>query len=70
GGYSRVVTWLDQGTLGIVAAEAYDTRANFKKTFHPKNFKKVNGQWQLKEMEIINEQTDSKSSLTFDVEVQ
>ncbi|KAF0170013.1 MAG: Uncharacterized protein FD161_4844 [Limisphaerales bacterium] len=70
GGYSRVVTWLDQGTLGIVAAEAYDTRGKLMKTFQPKTFKKVNGQWQLKEMEIINEQTDSKTSLVFDVEVQ
>lgn len=70
GGYSRVVTWLDQDTLGIVAAEAYDTRGKLMKTFQPKTFKKVNGQWQLKEMEIINEQTDSKTSLIFDVEVK
>ncbi|MFM8469191.1 MAG: outer membrane lipoprotein-sorting protein, partial [Limisphaerales bacterium] len=33
GGYSRVVTWLDQGTMGIVAAEAYDTRGKLMKTF-------------------------------------
>lgn len=70
GGYSRVVTWLDQGTLGIVAAEAYDTRGMLLKEFQPKSFKKVNGQWQLKEMEIRNEQTDSRTSLVFDVEVQ
>lgn len=70
GGYSRVVTWLDQGTLGIVAAEAYDTRGKLLKEFQPKSFKKVNGQWHLKEMEIRNEQTDSRTSLVFDVEVQ
>lgn len=70
GGYSRVLTWLDQGTLGIVAAEAYDTRGKLLKEFHPKSFKKVNGQWQLKEMEIRNEQSDSRTSLVFDVEVQ
>lgn len=70
GGYSRVVTWLDQSTLGIVAAEAYDTRGKLLKEFQPKSFKKVNGQWQLKEMEIRNEQTDSRTSLVFDVEVQ
>ena len=70
GGYSRVVTWLDQDTLGIVAAEAYDTRGKLLKEFQPKSFKKVNGQWQLKEMEIRNEQTDSRTSLIFDVEVQ
>lgn len=70
GGYSRVVTWLDQQTLGIVVAEAYDTRGQLLKVFEPKRFQKVNGKWQLKEMEIRNEQTDSRTSLIFDVEVQ
>jgi len=70
GGYSRVVTWLDQDTLGIVVAEAYDTRGQRLKVFEPKRFQKVNGKWQLKEMEIRNEQTDSRTSLIFDVEVQ
>ena len=70
GGYSRVVTWLDQGTMGIVAAQAYDTRGKLLKEFEPKRFQKVNGQWRLKEMEIRNEQTDSRTSLIFDVEVQ
>ena len=40
------------------------------KEYQPKSFKKVNGQWQLKEMEIRNEQTDTRTSLVFDVEVQ
>ena len=70
GGYSRVKTWLDQDTLGIVAAEAYDTRGKLMKEFEPKSFRKVNGRWQLKEMEIRNEQTDSRTSLIFDLEVQ
>ena len=70
GGYSRVKTWLDQDTLGIVTAEAYDTRGQKLKTFEPKRFQKVAGKWQLKEMEIRNEQTDSRTSLVFDVDVQ
>jgi hypothetical protein len=70
GGYSRVKTWLDQDTLGIVVAEAYDTRGQLMKVFEPKRFQKVAGKWQLKEMEIRNEQTDSRTSLVFDVEVQ
>ena len=70
GGYSRVVTWLDQDTMGIVCAEAYDTRGKLLKEFEPKRFQKVNGQWRLKEMEIRNEQTDTRTSLIFDVEVQ
>ncbi len=70
GGYSRVRTWLDQDTLGIVVAEAYDARGKLLKEFEPKSFKKINGQWRLKEMEIRNEQTDSRTSLIFDVEVR
>ncbi len=70
GGYSRVKTWLDQDTLGIVVAEAYDARGKLLKVFEPKRFQKVAGKWQLKEMEIRNEQTDSRTSLIFDVEVQ
>lgn len=70
GGYSRVKTWLDQDTLGIIVAEAYDLRGQLLKVFEPKRFQKVNGKWQLKEMEIRNEQNDSRTSLVFDVEVQ
>lgn len=70
GGYSRVKTWLDQDTLGIVVAEAYDARGEKLKVFEPKRFQKVAGKWQLKEMEIRNEQTDSRTSLIFDVEVR
>lgn len=70
GGYSRVVTWLEQKTLGLVVAEAYDSRGILLKKFQPNAFKKINGQWQLKEMEMVNEQTDSRTTLVFDVEVQ
>jgi hypothetical protein len=70
GGYSRVKTWLDQDSLGIVTAEAYDSKGRLLKFFEPKRFQKVAGKWQLKEMEIRNEQTDSRTSLTFDVEVK
>ena len=70
GGYSRVKTWLEQKSLGIVAAEAYDASGKLLKEFQPKSFKKVDGQWRLKEMEIRNEQTDTRTSLIFDVEVQ
>lgn len=70
GGYSRVVSWLDQDTMGIVCAEAYDASGKLMKEFEPKRFQKVNGQWRLKEMEIRNPQTDSRTSLIFDVEVQ
>jgi hypothetical protein len=65
-GYSRVVSWIDNETLGIVQAEAYDANGKLLKEFYPKSFKKVNGQWELQEMEIRNDQTGSRTRLEFD----
>jgi len=69
-GYSRVVSWIDNDTLGIVQAEAYDTKGMLLKEFAPKEFKKVNGQWQLQGMEIRNVQTGSRTRLEFDLDNQ
>ena len=64
-GYSRVVSWIDNESLGIVQAEAYDFKNKLLKEFAPKSFKKVNGQWELHEMEIRNVQTGSRTRLEF-----
>ena len=66
-GYSRVVSWIDNETLGIVQAEAYDPKGKLLKEFYPKSFKKVNGQWELQEMEIRNDQTGSRTRLEFNL---
>jgi Outer membrane lipoprotein-sorting protein len=66
-GYSRVVSWIDNETLGIVHAEAYDAKGKLLKIFNPKSFKKVNGQWELQEMEIRNVQTGSRTWLKLDL---
>ncbi len=68
GAYRRVVTWIDNDTLGIVHADAYDFDNKLLKEFAPKKFRKVNGQWQLEEMEIRNEQTDTRTSIIFDLQ--
>jgi hypothetical protein len=65
--YSRVVSWIDNETLGIIHVEAYDAKGKLLKEFDPKSFKKVNGQWELLEMEIRNDQTGSRTRLEFDV---
>jgi len=66
-GYSRVLSWIDRETGGILEAEAYDASGKLLKVFEPKSFKKVNGQWELQEMEIRNVQTGSRSRLEFDL---
>jgi hypothetical protein len=66
-GYSRVVSWIDGETLGIVEAKAYDNRGKLLKEFYPKDFKKVDGQWQVGMMEMDNVQTGSRSRIEFDL---
>lgn len=67
GAYSRVVSWIDDETHGIVHAEAYDANDKLLKVFDPKSFKKVNGQWELQDMEIRNVQTGSRTWIKFDL---
>ena len=67
GAYSRVDSWIDNETSGIVHAEAYDANGKLLKVFDPKSFKKVNGQWELQDMEIRNVQTGSRTWIKFDL---
>ncbi len=69
-GYARVVSWIDSESLGIIHAEAFDSQNKLLKEFDPKSFKKVNGQWELQEMEIRNVQTGSRTRLEFDLKSQ
>jgi len=67
GAYSRVVSWLDVESGGIVMAQAWDVRDKLLKEFAPKEMKKIQGQWQLEEMEIRNVQTDSRTVVQFNL---
>lgn len=68
--YSRVVSWIDDESRGILHAEAYDTQNKLLKEFDTKKFKKVNGEWQLEQMEISNVQTRSRSQIEFNFDAQ
>jgi len=65
--YSRVVCWIDNETLGIVQAQAFDAKGKLLKEFAPKNLKKVKGQWQVESMVMDNVQTGSRTRLEFDL---
>jgi hypothetical protein len=67
GGCSRVVSWIDADSGGIVHADAYDAGGKLLKQFSPKEFRKVAGRWELEEMEIRNRQTGSNSRIQFDL---
>lgn len=68
-GYARVLSWVDIEHHGILRAEAYDRSGRLMKEFSIGGFKKVDGRWHLKSMEIRNERTDARTRLEFDLEV-
>lgn len=70
GAYSRVVSWIDTDSGGIVFAQAYDAAGKLLKEFAPKKVRKIEGQWELQEMEIDNVQTDSRTIIDFDLDGQ
>jgi hypothetical protein len=65
-GYSKVVSWIDKETTGPIAAEAYDAKGKLLKEFFVRRFKKFEGQWQLREMEIRNAQSKSTTRIEFE----
>ncbi len=63
--YSRVVSWIDEETLGVLMAEAYDAGGRMLKQFEVRGFKKVAGRWQVREMELRNRRTKAGTRLEF-----
>ena len=66
GGYARVVSWIMvERPHGIVHADAYDAKGEVLKRFDPKSLEKVEGEYKLEEMEILNRQTGSQTFIKF-----
>jgi hypothetical protein len=66
GNYARVISWVDKESGGIILAEGYDHGNKLLKEFSIGKVTKIEGQWQLEEMEIRNVQTRSRTRLEFD----
>ena len=68
GGYARVVSWvMFESPHGIVHADAYDAKGDLLKRFDPKSLEKVQGEYQLEEMEMRNRQTGSRTVIKFEL---
>jgi hypothetical protein len=68
GGYARVVSWIMiESPHGIVHADAYDAQGEVLKRFDPKSLEKVQGEYQLEEMEIRNLKTGSQTLIKFNL---
>ena len=68
GGYARVVSWIMiESPHGIVHADAYDARDEILKRFDPANVEKIQGEYQLEEIEMRNRQTGSQTWIKFNL---
>jgi hypothetical protein len=70
GSYSRVVSWVDKDSMALVSAEAYDHQGRLWKRFEPKSLMKVDGKYRLREIVMWDLRADSKTTLTFDRELE
>src|SRR5688572_10256737 len=68
GTYKRVLTWIDLETSGIILAEAYDHNDKLLKEFSIQKFDRK--EKRLREMQIRNDQTDSRTRLELNFKVE
>jgi hypothetical protein len=66
GAYVRVRSWIDSENRGIVIAEAYDANNKLLKVFTPNDPTKVEGRWEIEELELRNVQDKSQTVIKFD----
>jgi hypothetical protein len=67
-GYGRVKVWIEKESGAPLQAETYGVDGKVLKEFELGSVKKVNDRYQLKDMEIINYQTGSRTRLIFDLD--
>lgn len=67
GGYGKVISWLDKESGGPLKAEAFDPNGKRVKEFEIGRVKKVEGEWQLKDMQIRDLLDGSRTILEFDL---
>lgn len=71
GAYARVVSWIAVNRpeeIVVVHADAYDSNDKLLKEFDPKRVQKINGAWQVEEMEIRNRQAGTRARIDFNLE--
>jgi len=66
--YVRVISWFDIDTGGPVLVQAYDAKGKMVKEFKPNVFSKVNGKWQVQELQMSDFRKKSVSYLRFHLE--
>lgn len=67
GAYSRVLSWIDVESNGLLTAEAFDQKNDQQKVFEVGSFKRIEGEWQLKDARIRNPKAKTRTELRFDL---
>jgi hypothetical protein len=67
-GYTRVRSWVDIKSGGIIIAEAFGSERRPAKEFEIGGFTKVNGRWELKKLEMRDLRTDTRTVFEFHYE--
>lgn len=67
GGYSRVLSWIDVETKGLIIAEAYDETGKDFKRFELDSLEKHHGKWQVRDVEMHNLKAKTRTKLQFDL---
>ena len=68
GSYSRVLSWIDVESHGLLNAEAFSQDNQEFKAFEVGSFKKVRGKWQLQNVKIRNNKAKTRTDLQFNLE--
>lgn len=69
-GYGKVLSWIAIKNDGLMRAEVYDATGKKWKVFDPRRVAKINGRYELKEVEIRNLLTGSRTRLEFNFDPQ
>jgi len=68
GGYARVVScFMIESPHGLLHADAYDAQGELLKRFDPKSLEKVQGEYQLEEIEMRNRKTGTQTVIKFNL---
>lgn len=65
--YPRVLSWIDTEHGGLIRAEAYTANGKLWKEFSIGSITRVDGRWQIKELHIRNDLTDTDTRLEFEL---
>jgi hypothetical protein len=69
-GYGRVKVWIEKESGAPLQAETYGADGRVLKEFELGSVKKVGDRYELKDMEILNRQTGSRTRLIFDLDAR